>query len=358
MFRRAPVGPALVLLMSIAGSAGAASLLVLNKGNDTLAIVDTETLQVRGTIPSGPDPHEVIASDDGRLAYISNYTQGNGAASTLSVADLAARKALPPVDLGALTRPHGLTLHDGRIYFTAEGAKVIGRLVPATNHIDWVMGTGQNRTHMVIVSQDGKKVFTTNVASATVCLIEQVQGGFGPGGPPPGGRGPGGPPPGGRGRGSGRGPGAPDWNVTVIPVGRGAEGFDLSPDSTQIWTANAQDGSVSVIDVAAKKVVQTIPVPFRSANRLKFTLNGKFALVSDLGANNLFILDTASRSVVRKIDLGGRAAGIQMDPNGKRAFVSVGQANSVAVIDLTDWKITSRIQSGPEPDGLAWVERP
>lgn len=101
------------------------------------------------------------------------------------MADLVARKALPPVDLGALTRPHGLTLHDGRIYFTAEGAKVVGRLDPATNHIDWVMGTGQNRTHMVIVSQDGKKVFTTNVASATVCLIEQVQSGFGPGGPPP-----------------------------------------------------------------------------------------------------------------------------------------------------------------------------
>lgn len=110
--------------------------------------------------------------------------------------------------------------------------------------------------------------------------------------------------------------------------------------------------------MAARKVVQTIPVPFRSANRLKFRLDGKYALVSDLGSNDLFTLDTASRSVVRKMDLGGGAAGIQMDPNGERAFVSVGPANFVAVIDLKDWKITSRIPSGPGPDGLAWVKTP
>ncbi|HVW10297.1 MAG TPA: hypothetical protein VHC90_17035 [Bryobacteraceae bacterium] len=366
MLRHTRLLPAVLLVFSTAILASAAPLLlVLNKGNNTLAVVDAATLKVKGTIPSGPDPHEVTASADGRVAYISNYMQGNGAASTLSVADLAGLKALPPVDLGALTRPHGLTLSQGKIYFTAEGAKVVGRLDPATNRIDWVMGTGQNRTHMVIVSRDGKKVFTTNVASATVCVIEQVQGGgFGPGGPPPGGRGPGGPPPGGpggRGPGGpppgGRGPGAPDWNVTVIPVGRGAEGFDLTPDGSQIWTANAQDASVSIIDVASKKVVKTVPVPFRSANRLKFTLDGKYALISDLGGNDLFVLDAASHAVVHTIDLGGGgAAGIQMDPNGKRAFVSVGSANSVAIINLATWKIDGRIQSGPEPDGLAWVE--
>jgi len=103
-------------------------------------------------------------------------------------------------------------------------------------------------------------------------------------------------------------------------------------------------------------VVQTIPVPFRSANRLKFTPDGKYALVSDLGGNELFVLDAASQAIVHKLDLGGGAAGIQMDPNGKRAFVAVGSANSVAVIDLATWKIASRIASGPGPDGLAWAD--
>src|SRR5579872_4122737 len=139
----------LALAILTALPAGAASLLVLNKGDNTLATVDAATLQVKGRVPSGPDPHEVIASADGRLAYISNYNQGNGAASTISVVDLVAQKALQPLDLGALTRPHGLTLAGGKLYFTAEGAKVIGRYDAAGGKIDWVMGTGQNRTHMV-----------------------------------------------------------------------------------------------------------------------------------------------------------------------------------------------------------------
>jgi YVTN family beta-propeller protein len=331
-------------------SAGAASLLlVLNKGDNTLATVDAATLEVKGHVPSGPDPHEVIAPTDGRRAYISNYTQGNGAASTLSVVDLAAQKALPPIDLGALTRPHGLTLAGGKIYFTAEGAKVFGRWDPATAKVDLVIGTGQNRTHMVIVSPDMKHVFTSNVASGTICAIEQTAGGRGPGGPPPGGL-----PPGRGGRGAGSG--GPDWNVTVIPVGRGAEGFDLSPDGKELWAANAQDASVSIIDAAAKKVVHTVSVPFRSANRLKFTPDGRLVLISDLGGSDLFVLDAASRAVVKKIDLGGGAAGVLMDPDGSRAFVSVGSKNSVAVIDLKQLSLARRVATGPGPDGLAWAE--
>jgi YVTN family beta-propeller protein len=347
---------ALALCANVFCAEAASLLLVLNKGDNTLAIVDAATLQVKGHVPSGPDPHEVVASADGRTAYISNYNQGNGAASTISVVDLVGQKALPPIDLGALARPHGLTLAGGKLYFTAEGAKVIGRYVAATGKIDWVMGTGQNRTHMVIVSKDAKQVFTSNVASGTICVLEQLQGGRGPGGPPSGGRA-GGPPPGGPGRGRGGPPaGGPDWVVTVIPVGRGAEGFDLSPDGKELWAANAQDASVSIIDVAEKKVVKTVPVPFRSANRLKFTPDGKYVLVSDLGGNDLFVLDAASRTEVKKIALGGGAAGLQMDPSGSRAFVSVGSANSVAVIDLKDLKLTQRIEAGPGPDGLAWAE--
>jgi len=345
-----------VLLAAPYCASGASFLLVLNKGDNTLATVDAATLQVKGRVPSGPDPHEVMASADGRLAWISNYQQGNGAPSTLSVADLVAQKALAPIDLGALSRPHGLTLAGGKLNFTAEGSKVIGRYDPATSKIDWVMGTGQNRTHMVIVSKDMKQIYTSNVASGTICILDQVEGGRGPGGPPPGGRGPGGPPPGGPGRGPGRGPGAPDWNETVIAVGRGAEGFDLSPDGKELWAANAQDASVSIIDVAAKKVVQTVPVPFKTANRLKFTPDGKHVLISDLNGSDLFVLDAATRAQIKRIDLGGGAAGILMDPNGARAFVSVGPKNSVAIIDLKELALTGRVETGPGPDGLAWAE--
>src|SRR5687767_10737629 len=176
-------------------------------------------------------------------------------------------KALPPIDLGALGRPHGIALAGGKVYFTAEGAKVVGRYDPDTRKIDWVIGTGQDRTHMVIVSSDLKVLFTTNVASASVSILEQFTV-TRRGGPPPAAAGGGAAGGGAAGRG-GRGvpPPATDWRVTVVPVGQGAEGFDLSPDGRELWVANAQASSVSVVDVA-KKTAETVSVRFRSANRL------------------------------------------------------------------------------------------
>src|ERR1700719_3694352 len=76
------------------------ALLVLSKGDHTLSIVDPASLKVIARMPSGPDPHEVVASTDGRFAYISNY--GGGAYNTIGVIDLVAQKGLPSIDLGAL----------------------------------------------------------------------------------------------------------------------------------------------------------------------------------------------------------------------------------------------------------------
>jgi YVTN family beta-propeller protein len=210
------------------------ALLVLAKSDNTLAIVDPSTLKVVARVPVGPDPHEVIATADGRFAYVSNY--GGGAYHTLAVVDLVEQKALPPVDLGALRGPHGLMFVGGKVWFTAEGAKVIGSYDPATKKVDLVLGTGQNRTHMIFVFEDLKRIITSNVSSATMTIIEQsLATGRGPG--------PGGP----------MGHARADWDETVVPVGRGAEGFDVSADGKEIWAANAQDGTVSIVDVAAKK---------------------------------------------------------------------------------------------------------
>ena len=332
-------------------------LLVINKGDNTLAIIDAATLNVLGTAPTGPDPHEVVASADGKLAYITNYNAGNVFANSLSVVDLVARTALPPIDLGALARPHGITISDGKIYFSAEGAKVVARYDPVIRRVDWVIGTGQDRTHMVIVSSDRKLIFTTNVASATVSILEErAVGRRGGGGPPPGA-----PPPGAAGRGqAGRGAGfvpfpTTDWYVTTIPVGAGAEGYDLSPNGRELWVANAQAGTVSVIDVAAKKVAETLTVAFRSANRLKFTPDGKYAFISDLGGTDVIVMDAATRKEITRINVGGGAAGIQMSADGARAFAAVGSRNGVAIIDVKTLQVSGFIATGPNPDGLAWV---
>src|SRR5271155_1248370 len=319
-----------------AQSTPAAALLALSKKDHTLAIVDPTTLQVIAKVPIGNDPHEVIASSDGKTAYVSNY--GFGAYNTLAVVDLVAQKALPAVDLGALRGPHGLTFAGGKAWFTAEGAKAIGSYDPAAKSVDWVMGTGQNRTHMIYVSPDRKLIVTTNVSSGTVSLIEKSAGG------PPGQGGPMGAPGG-------------DWNETVVRVGGGSGGVDVFPGGKENWVANAGDGTVSIIDVASKQVTQTLAADVGGANRLKFTPDGKLALISSLRSADLTVIDAATRKTVKRIAVGHGAAGIQIQPDGARAFVACSPDGYVAVINLKSLEVAGRIEAGHDPDGLAWATR-
>jgi len=315
-----------------ASSPSGGTLLVLSKGDLTLSAVDPSTLKVLGKVPSGPDPHEVIASTDGRMAYIANY---NGGGNIITPVDLAEMKALSPIDLGPLRAPHGVTFVGNKLWFTAEASKAIATYDPATGKVDWILGTGQNRTHMIHVWPDLSRIVTSNVSSATMTIIEKVAGG-------------------GRGRG---GAGQSDWDETVVPVGRGAEGFDVSPDGKQIWAANAQDGTISIIDVASKQVTDTLAANVNGANRLKFTPDGKHVFVSSLGGAEVVILDASTKRDVKRLKTGRGAAGIQMQPDGTRAYVACTPDDYVAVVDLKTLEIAGRIEAGRQPDGLAWAAR-
>lgn len=357
LFCLAFLAPGLTAFLS-AEATPATALLVLSKQDHTLAIVDPGTLQVLARVPVGDDPHEVVASADGRTAYVSNY--GFGRFHTLTVVDLVEQKRQGVIDLGALRGPHGLDFVQGKVWFTAEAAKAIGSYDPASAKIDWIMGTGQNRTHMIYVFPDAKRIVTTNVSSATVTILEKTEGAAGmPAGPPPGGQGgPGGPPSGmPPGPPSGPPPGPPggDWNETVLPVGRGSEGFDVSPDGRQAWVANAWDGTVSVLDIEAKRVTATLAANARGANRLKFTPDGKLALIS--AGPELVIFDFASQKEVKRLTIGHGSGGVLVQPDGERAFVACSGDTYVAVIDLKSLTVAGHIEAGGNPDGLAWAVR-
>jgi len=212
------------------------------------------------------------------------------------------------------------------------------------------MGTGQNRTHMLYVTADEKQIYTSNVSSATVSILEKIT--LPPMGPPPGMRPASGatPPP-------GTGQPRTDWNQTVIPVGKGDEGFDVSPDGSKLWTANAQDGTVSILDIASKTVIATLNAKIFGANRVKFTPDGNLVLISSLGHGELVIYDAQRRMEARRVVIGHGAAGILMDSDGSRAFVACSPDNQVVVLDLKTFQVTGYVDVGGEPDGLAWAVR-
>jgi YVTN family beta-propeller protein len=319
-----------------AQSASRGSLLALSKTDHTLAIVDAATLNVIARIPVGNDPHEVIASSDGKTAYVSIY--GGGSLHELNVIDLVAKKPLTNIDTRPLFGPHGLTFVNGKVWFTAEGSKSVGRYDPATGKLDWSMGTGQDRTHMIYVTADGKKLYTTNVSSGTVSILIDTlipPGRFAPPAAKP----------------------REDWIQTVIPVARGSEGFDVSPDSSELWTASSEDGAIYIIDLKTRKSAAKIDAKILGANRLKFTPDGKMVFISSLQSSDLTIYDAKSHTEVKRLKIGHGAAGVLMDPDGSRAFVACTPDNYVAVIDFKTLEVARHIDVGGGPDGLAWAVR-
>jgi len=355
------LGITLLTAMRLFAQTPSPALLVLEKGDDSLLIVDPATLKIVARVPAGQDPHEVIASDDGRFAYISNYGGDGSTFHTISVVDLTALAARPPIDLGALRSAHGLAMAGGELYFTAETSKVIGRYDPTLQRIDWILGTGQDRTHMIAVAKSLDRIVTANVSSGTISIIEQTTpaAGVAPrsvasvasgAAPPPGAIRP-------------AATARQTWMITNVRAGNGSEGFDVTPNGREVWVANAKDATVTIIDVTAKKVLQTISISVKGANRLKFTPDGKRALISGLGDKdvsagaNLAVLDVATRKEIKLLSLGGGAAGILVAPDGVRAYVAVSAIGRIAVVDLKDLKVIDQIATGKGPDGLAWAVR-
>jgi len=313
------------------------SLLALSKANHTLAMVDPTTLKIIARIPVGEDPHEVIASTDGKTAYVCIY--GGGSLHEINIIDLVAQKPLNNIDTRPLFGPHDVTFVNGKAWFTAEGSKAIGRYDPATGKLDWSMGTGEDRTHMIYVTADAKKIYTTNVSSGTVSILVDTL--MQPGKNAPRNAKP-----------------REDWMQAVVPTARGSEGFAVSPDGSELWTASSEDGTISIIDLSSKKLATKIDAKVFGANRVKFTPDGKQVFISSLQTGELTIYDATSHKEIKRLKLGHGAAGILMDAQGSRAFVACSADNYIAIIDLKTLEVTGHLDVGGVPDGLAWAMQP
>jgi len=298
------------------------ALVVLEKDDNDLAIVDPATLKIVGRVPTGPIPHEVAVSEDGKIAVATNYGPHQDG-TTISVIDLETQKEIHRFDLGELRGPHGVQFFGGKAWITVEGSKKIARYDPATNKIDWTHEIGQNRTHMLVIAPGGRTIYTSNVSSDSVTVVEGNADGS-------------------------------HWTNTVIAVGEGPEAIDLSPDGKEVWVGNSGDGTVSIIDTAAKKVVATLDAKTKHSNRVIFTPDGKTALISDLGSGDLVVMDVGTRKEVKRLKLGSSTEGILVQPGGARAFVAVSGDNKVAVVDLKTLAVVGTIETGKDPDGLGW----
>jgi Uncharacterized conserved protein len=298
-------------------------LVALNKTDATLSIIDPATMKVTGTVATGEGPHEVVLSTDGKTAYVANYgAQTPG--STLSVIDIATAKELKRVDVAPLLRPHGIQLIGGKLYFTAETNRAFARMDTASLKVDWIMGSGQNGTHMVAGTTDQKKFTTANIGSDSVTIFEFANGAGNPGAS----------------------------KITHVPVGRQPEAVDISPNGKEVWTGLNADGMVEIVDAAAYKSVAKVDIKGRPY-RVRFTPDGRNVVCTMLPTKEIVIIDAASRKEIKRFKLESTPLGIVFSADGKTAFVTVGSPDAVIKMNLDTGEVTGRVETGKVPDGIA-----
>jgi YVTN family beta-propeller protein len=222
-----------------------------------------------------------------------------------------------------------LAVADGKLWFTAEGAKAIGRWNPALGRVDIIKGTGQEGTHMIVVSPDQKNIYVTNKDSGTVGLFDLLPALPATTKPP-------------------------EWKEATVKSGLGAEGFDVTPDGRELWTPAGPDGRIFVIDLQKQVLAADIDAQIIGANRLKFTPDGRFALITSLRSGDLIVYDAVNRTEVRRVKLGHGNSGLLISRDGARAYVANTTDDNIAVVDLTTFAVVGRIPV-IKPDGLAWA---
>lgn len=308
-----------VLTLSATAVDTEALLLVCNKHEDTLSFVNPKTYESVAKISTGPNPHEIVLSKDRRYAYLSNYAPPG---DTISVIDLVARKHILQIPTGEYTRIHGAAITpDGQYtYFTAGQTGYVVEVSTASNKVTRAIPTHGKISHMVLVSPDGKRLYTANITTQNVSVLDRKTGKL----------------------------------ITQIPCGKGAEGMAFTPDGMSLWVGNQEAGSITIIDLLTHKAVETFPCPGMPV-RILFTADGTRALVSSWTEKGEFtVIDTATRSEIKRLAVGSRAIGIAIAPDGKRAFVGGEYKDGVYVIDLEKLTVTDKFYTGDGSDSIVW----
>lgn len=277
-------------------------------------------MQVVERVGTGVGPHEATASDDRRTAFVSLYGRGV-AGRQLAVVDAATRSEAGRIDLGDYTRPHGLVQRGGKLFATSETRQSVVRVDPVTRAIDWVGRTGQAGTHMLAVSSDAQRVYTGNIQSNTVSVLEVGEANA----------------------------------IATIPVGNGPEGIALSPDNLEVWAAHRFGGGTSVIDTRTNAVVATIAPGIFSA-RVAFTPDGTRGVLFDLPSRNVIVIDTLTRLEIARIKTNGVPTGGIVSADSKTLFLSMLSPDALVKIDLETNQIVASVVTGVAPDGLAFVD--
>lgn len=314
----------------LAGESAGGLLLVVNKGDQTLGIVDPRSGQQVATVAEGGTTgHEVIASPDGKTAYVPIYgNSGVGKPGTdgqnMVAIDIASRKVVGNVDFGHGVRPHCPIIgpKDRMLYVTTELDKSITVIDPKTLKIAGSIPTGAAESHMLAITPDGKRGYTANVGPGSVSVLDMVN----------------------------------RKTITIIPVSGEVQRIAISTDGKLAFTSDQTKPQLAVIDTASNKVKTWIPLPAAGYGAAP-TPDGKWLVIAVRTANKVAVIDLGGMQVAKVIDVPAAPQEVLVRPDGQVAYVSCDASKKVAAIRTSDWKVEKLIDAGASADGLAWAGR-
>jgi YVTN family beta-propeller protein len=325
----ATIVTAVLMATEHVGAKSAGYLLVANKGDHTLGIIDVAAGRQIATVPEdGTTGHEVIASPDGKRAFVPIFgNSGVGRPGTdgslLRVIDLNSRKIVGTIDFGKGVRPHCPMIgpKDGLLYVSTELDNAITVIDPATLKILHTLPTGQAESHMFCISSDNKRAYTANVGPGTVSVIDI----------------------------------AAKKTVATISIAKVTQRISISPDDRWVFTSDQTKPQLAVIDTAKNEVAKWIEMPgigYGSAP----TPDGKFLVIAVPNKNKVAVIDLKTMSVTTALDVPKAPQETLVRPDGEEAYVSCDASKQIAVIDTKTWKVEKLIDAGPGADGLAWAK--
>jgi YVTN family beta-propeller protein len=303
-------------------------LIVANKGESTFGIIDPEAGRQLATVPeNGVTGHELVASSDGRMAFVPIYgNSGVGKPGTdgqnIVVIDIAERKVVGNIDFGHGVRPHCAVMgpKDGMLYVTTELDNAISVIDPHTLKIVGSIPTGKPESHMLAISSDGRLGYTANVGSGTVSVLDM----------------------------------SARKTLDVIAVAPHVQRIALSVDDRWAFTSDTTKPQLAAIDTATKKVKTWIPLPGPGYGGAA-TPDGRWLVIAVPEANKVAVVDLSTMSVAHTIDVPAAPQEILVRPDGRVAYASCDSSRKVAAIRTSDWKVDKLIDAGKGVDGLAWA---
>jgi YVTN family beta-propeller protein len=303
-------------------------LLVANKGDRALSLIDPVAKREIARVPENDTTgHEVIASPDGKFAYVPIYGNSGvgkpGSDGThMIVVDLSTHKVVGDVDFGKGVRPHCPMIgpKDGMVYVSTELDNTISIVNPKTLKVVGSVPTGQAESHMFVLTRDGKRAYTANVGPGTVSVIDVA----------------------------GR------KTTAVIPISPNTQRISISMDEKWVFTSDQTQPRLAVIDTKTNKVARWVTLPGTGYGTAP-TADGRWLLVCVPKAHKVAVIDLETFEVAKTVDVPATPQEVIVRPDDKIAYVSCDVSGKVAAIRTSDWQVDALIDAGKGADGLAWA---